>query len=90
MSHSEIEKLAYSLWEQQGKPDGLHTDHWAEAERRISMQTGTPSDSKNTEAKTSHDNHTPAKATSSSSRQQTVPNQDAQTGSPQLDRALSK
>ena len=82
MPHPDIEKLAYSLWEEQGRPDGLHTDHWLEAERRI----GTQADAKNS----NNTQNAAAKAKPTSSRQQTAPDQNSQTGSPQLDRALSK
>jgi hypothetical protein len=93
MPHPDTEKLAYQLWEEQGRPAGLHNDHWLEAERRLNTQPATPSTSapSATKSKNSNDSHAaPGKPTSSSSRQQTVPDQNAQTGSPQLDRALSK
>ncbi|MDX7952774.1 DUF2934 domain-containing protein [Lichenihabitans sp. Uapishka_5] len=28
-----IAKRAYELWEQEGRPDGRHDDHWSTAER---------------------------------------------------------
>ncbi|MEO8464480.1 MAG: DUF2934 domain-containing protein [Gammaproteobacteria bacterium] len=38
--NSRIEALAYEIWEQQGRPEGRHEDHWAEAERRLRSQPG--------------------------------------------------
>jgi hypothetical protein len=34
-SHSEIERLAYKLWEEAGYPDGTHEQDWIEAERQL-------------------------------------------------------
>jgi hypothetical protein len=31
----EIRARAYVLWEQQGRPDGLHEAHWEQARREI-------------------------------------------------------
>jgi hypothetical protein len=31
-----IREHAYSIWERQGRPDGKHDEHWAEAEHEIS------------------------------------------------------
>jgi hypothetical protein len=30
-----IRDRAYQLWEEQGRPEGRETDHWAEAERQV-------------------------------------------------------
>jgi hypothetical protein len=93
MPHPDTEKLAYQLWEEQGRPDGLHTDHWLEAERRLSTRQATPARGEHSTTDTKNSNETrnaPGKANPTSSRQQTVPDQNAQTGSPQFDRALSK
>lgn len=34
----EIEALARSYWEAEGRPDGRHLDHWLRAEREISLR----------------------------------------------------
>jgi hypothetical protein len=85
MAHRDTEQLAYTLWEQQGRPDGLHTEHWLEAERRLATEPGA---GRTDNKKPDHD--APGKATPASSRQQVVPNQEVQTGSPELDRELSE
>jgi hypothetical protein len=30
-----IKSRAYELWEREGRPDGKHAEHWAEAEREL-------------------------------------------------------
>jgi len=30
-----IERRAYELWEQEGRPDGGHQRHWEEAQRQV-------------------------------------------------------
>ena len=30
-----IRRRAYEIWEEQGRPDGLHADHWHDAEREL-------------------------------------------------------
>ena len=30
-----IRKRAYQIWEEQGRPDGLHADHWHDAELQV-------------------------------------------------------
>ena len=30
-----IRKRAYQLWEQQGRPEGRHLDHWLQAEHEL-------------------------------------------------------
>jgi hypothetical protein len=39
MAHSTqrhlVRALAYTIWEQEGRPDGRAAVHWAEAERRL-------------------------------------------------------
>lgn len=41
-----IKDRAHHLWEQSGRPDGLHDEHWGQAEREIggssTRQAGTP------------------------------------------------
>ena len=32
----EIRDRAYQIWQQQGEPKGLHTDHWLQAEQELS------------------------------------------------------
>lgn len=32
----EIRRRAYEIWEQEGRPTGLHMDHWLRAEREVS------------------------------------------------------
>jgi len=31
----EIRKRAMRIWEEEGKPDGKHAEHWAQAEREL-------------------------------------------------------
>jgi hypothetical protein len=33
----EIRKRAYKMWEREGSPEGREKDHWADAERDLSM-----------------------------------------------------
>jgi hypothetical protein len=35
-----VEQRAYELWEREGRPEGRHDHHWAEAERQIAAETG--------------------------------------------------
>jgi hypothetical protein len=30
-----IRKRAYQIWEEQGRPEGLHADHWYDAELQV-------------------------------------------------------
>jgi DUF2934 family protein len=30
-----IRERSYQLWEQEGRPDGRHLDHWLQAEREV-------------------------------------------------------
>jgi hypothetical protein len=30
-----VRKRAYRIWEEQGRPDGLHADHWHDAELQL-------------------------------------------------------
>jgi hypothetical protein len=30
-----IRKRAYQIWEEQGRPEGLHADHWHDAELQV-------------------------------------------------------
>ena len=42
ISHESISRRAYQLWEEAGRPDGNHTDHWLQAERDLqSLQAKT-------------------------------------------------
>jgi hypothetical protein len=34
-SHTEVQKLAYELWETAGRPAGSHEQDWHEAEQRV-------------------------------------------------------
>jgi hypothetical protein len=34
----EIEKLAYQIWERQGRPEGRSLEHWQEAEELMRAQ----------------------------------------------------
>ncbi|MBX5010395.1 DUF2934 domain-containing protein [Rhizobium lentis] len=36
----EIRKRAYSLWEQEGRPEGKHRDHWIRAEDELDARRG--------------------------------------------------
>jgi hypothetical protein len=31
----QIRDRAYQIWQQQGEPEGLHTDHWPQAEQEL-------------------------------------------------------
>jgi hypothetical protein len=35
-----VEQRAYELWEREGRPEGRHDHHWAEAERQIAAEGG--------------------------------------------------
>ena len=35
-----VEQRAYELWEREGRPEGRHDHHWAEAERQIAAESG--------------------------------------------------
>lgn len=92
--HRDIQELAYHLWEVQGRPDGLHHEHWSEAERRLRAHQSEESsnDVPNASANepkqslpTSRTQDTPGRAKPASSRQQTVPRQRVQSGSAELD-----
>jgi len=37
-----VRDLAYSLWEQQGRPVGRDLEHWLEAERRLGRERHAP------------------------------------------------
>jgi Protein of unknown function (DUF2934) len=30
-----VRKRAYQIWEEQGRPEGLHADHWRDAELQV-------------------------------------------------------
>ena len=34
-SHESISRRAYHLWEEAGRPDGRHEEHWHQAERDL-------------------------------------------------------
>jgi hypothetical protein len=34
-----LQLLAYQLWEQEGRPEGRHLEHWHEAKRRLHAET---------------------------------------------------
>ena len=89
---SRLEILAYKIWEEQGRPEGLQEAHWAEAERRLRFD----SDDRSTLQKSDNPmsgnlplegktQDTPGRSNPSSSRQQTQPRQSTNTGSPVLD-----
>lgn len=44
--HREIERRAYALWEQAGRPHGRADEHWAQAEADILKPKKTPSKGK--------------------------------------------
>jgi hypothetical protein len=33
-----IRERAYQLWEQEGRPEGRHMDHWLQAERELATE----------------------------------------------------
>jgi len=38
----EIRRMAYALWEREGRPEGRALDHWQRAEKTWVAQHGTP------------------------------------------------
>lgn len=36
--HAEIETRAYSLWEQEGQPEGKSLEHWLRAESQVEWE----------------------------------------------------
>ena len=42
MRHNEIEKLAYQLWEERGRPLGSSEEDWFRAERELRHHFGLP------------------------------------------------
>jgi hypothetical protein len=38
INHGEIEQLAYSIWEQEGRPDGRSFENWSTAENQLRDQ----------------------------------------------------
>jgi hypothetical protein len=36
--HAEIETRAYSLWEQEGRPEGKSLEHWLKAESQVQWE----------------------------------------------------
>lgn len=36
MDSKTIEQIAYRIWEEQGKPDGLDFEHWLQARKELS------------------------------------------------------
>ena len=39
-THEEISRLAYQLFEREGRPDGRHLDHWFNAESMVENNFG--------------------------------------------------
>lgn len=95
IAHTTLEKtrsLAYRIWQEQGCPEGRDADHWTEAERRLSTQAAASGDETGSEQDAAGEalQDTPGRAKSSSSRQQTQPDQSSQTGSSDQDRKNSQ
>lgn len=92
----QIQTLAYQIWESRGRPDGQSEQHWREAEQRLETSDGDMLDDEAVEAagdrahSPGQEQDTPGRAKSSSSRQQTQPNQGTQTGSPAVDEKSAK
>lgn len=91
-SRSDIERLAHQIWQDNGRPDGLAQDHWAEAERRLSKEAVITSTELHEQPGLERDNgatdlqqDTPGRPKSASSRQQTQSDQVTQSGSTELD-----
>lgn len=87
----QVQRLAYQIWESRGRPDGQSEEHWREAEQRLETVGGDALDDEAVEAardlarNPAQEQDTPGRAKASSSRQQTQPNQDTQTGTPAVD-----
>ena len=43
-----IQKRAYTIWEQEGRPEGRHQEHWNQAETELSPANGSKQDYPNT------------------------------------------
>lgn len=43
----EIERLAHSYWEAEGRPDGRHLEHWLRAEAEVSHSDARSDDATN-------------------------------------------
>jgi hypothetical protein len=43
-----IRERAYQIWEEQGRPDGLHADHWRDAEQELIQNEGGGTDARET------------------------------------------
>lgn len=35
---TDVRNRAYAIWEREGRPEGLHERHWADAERELDQQ----------------------------------------------------
>jgi hypothetical protein len=42
ISEDIIRQRAHAIWESQGKPEGLHLDHWEQARRELANGSSTP------------------------------------------------
>jgi hypothetical protein len=42
----EVRERAYRIWESEGKPHGRDLEHWLQAERELSADTGSPTGEK--------------------------------------------
>ena len=37
-THEDIAALAYALWQEQGRPEGKHEEHWLRAEEKLTAK----------------------------------------------------
>jgi hypothetical protein len=44
MEERNVRERAYQLWEEEGRPEGRHEDHWYRAEREMTPERGTEPD----------------------------------------------
>jgi hypothetical protein len=42
MDNKTIEQIAYRIWEEQGKPDGLDFEHWLQARKELGEDSDGP------------------------------------------------
>lgn len=80
----DIDILAHQIWEEQGRPEGKDKEHWAQAKQRLASdeQHKGLADDKGLKGPAQN---TPGRPKTASSRQQTQPDQQIQSGSAALD-----
>jgi hypothetical protein len=78
-----VEQRAYELWEREGRPEGRHDHHWAEAERQIAAEHAQPAPGAAAAALAKHSaDASPPAARSSDAPGQPKPNPPASAAAP--------